>query len=275
MPLLERPDGTRLNYAIDDHTDPWSSPEVVLMLHGIAETGLVFRAWAPHFSRRYRVVRPDLRGFGRSGALGHARLDGAKVWADDMEALVSVLGANRVHVVGAKLGALVALELALRGPAWMRTLTLAGALLSPRKAIGPWIPEWTAQIDREGMPAWARATMPGRMGTSLTAVAFEWWVREMGRASPDSVKTCLAMAAEVDEPEGLEHVAIPTLMVAPAGKAGPDRFGQRQSLEALDRFRRRFPVSELATVDADSYHVAATHPDACADVVRRFVDAAA
>lgn len=273
MPAFERPDGTRVHYEVDDHTDPWSAPDVVLMLHGIAETGLAFRAWAPHFSRRYCVVRPDLRGFGRSGHIGREPLQGVGAFADDMEALVRALGAKRVHVVGAKLGALVAMELARRGPAWLRTLTLAGLLLSPRKAIGPWIPGWIAQIDGEGMLAWARSTMPGRMGASFAPEALEWWNREMSLAAPESVKACLAMVAEFDEPEGIERIAVPTLVMVASGKGEGGRYEQRQSVEAVDRFRRRFPDAELATVDADSYHVAATHPDACAQIARRFIDA--
>lgn len=272
MPAIDVAGGIRLHYEVDDHTDPWASPDAVLLLHGIAETGLAFRAWAPHLSRKYRVVRPDLRGFGRSGGLGRAPLEGVGIWADDMEALVQALGATRVHVVGAKLGALVAMELARRNPAWMKSMVLAGLLMSPKKVIGPWIPAWVEQIDRDGVESWARATMPGRMG-ALEPKAMAWWNLEMGAASAESIKACLRMVAEVDEPEGLERIGIPTLvMVASDGGEGGN-FEQRQSIAAVDRFRRRFPVSELAPVKADSYHVAATHPDACAALARRFFDA--
>jgi len=265
--------GARLHYEVDDHTDPWTSPDVVLLLHGIAETGIALRAWAPHLSRKYRVVRPDLRGFGQSSGLGPDPLRGVGIWADDMEALVHVLGATRVHVVGAKLGALVAMELAMRRPAWMKTLVLAGLLMSPKRVIGPWIPGWISLIEREGVEAWARATMPGRMGAALGAEALQWWNREMGAASAESLKTCLAMVADVDEPEGLEDVTIPTLVMVAAGGDKDGSFEQRQSVDVVDRFRSRFPVSELAPVEADSYHVAATHPDACATIARRFIDA--
>lgn len=273
MPTYAAGAGALLHYELDDHTDPWASPDIVLLLHGIAETGLALRAWAPHLSRRYRVVRPDLRGFGQSSGLGPDPLRGVGVWADDMEALVRVLGATRVHVVGAKLGALVAMELAMRRPAWMKTLVLAGLLMSPKKVIGPWIPGWISLIDSEGVEAWARATMPGRMGAALSTEALQWWNREMGAAPAESLKTCLAMVADVDEPEGLEDVTIPTLVMVAAGGDKDGSFEQRQSVDAVDRFRSRFPVSELAPVEADSYHIAATHPDACATIARRFIDA--
>ena len=55
-----------MHYEVDDFTDPWRRPDTVLMLHGNAESGLAWYAWVPHLARQYRVVRPDMRGFGRS-----------------------------------------------------------------------------------------------------------------------------------------------------------------------------------------------------------------
>jgi pimeloyl-ACP methyl ester carboxylesterase len=65
MPYLDLPD-CRLFYTIDDHTDPWSRAESVLFVHGFTENTEAWRAWVPHFSRRYRVIRFDQRGFGQS-----------------------------------------------------------------------------------------------------------------------------------------------------------------------------------------------------------------
>src|SRR3972149_1565107 len=64
--FLQRPDGCRLFYTVDDYTDAWRPAPTVLFVHGLAESGEAWRAWVPHFARRYRVVRVDLRGFGRS-----------------------------------------------------------------------------------------------------------------------------------------------------------------------------------------------------------------
>ena len=94
----------------------------------------------------------------------------------------------------------------------------------------------------------------------------------MGTAPAASVKACLRMVANAGEPEDAERVRIPVLVMAAAGAARGAAFEQRQSLEAVDRLRARFPAGELATIEATSYHVAATHPDACAQRARRFID---
>ncbi len=273
MPIAEISPGVKLHYESDDYTDPWTRPDCVLMLHGIAESAGAWRMWVPHFARKYRVVRPDLRGFGQSSGLGGQVPKDVGLWADDIDALVNGLGCGRVHVIGAKLGALVGMELARRRVPWMKTMTIAGLLISPKKAIGPWVPEWKKHIDEKGMESWARLTMPGRMGDAISKEANEWWVREMAAAPPESVKACLTMVAEVGEAEDLEKVAVPTLVLVSSGRksAGSD-FEQRQSVDAVDRFRSRIPVSELATIEATSYHVAATHPDACAQRVLRFIE---
>ena len=58
--FLQRPDGCKLFYIIDDFTDAWRPAPTVLFVHGLAESTEAWRAWVPHFARRYRVVRLDL-----------------------------------------------------------------------------------------------------------------------------------------------------------------------------------------------------------------------
>src|SRR6202035_4914133 len=68
MPMSEfRPSpDLQMHYNVDDFTDPWRQPQTILMLHGNAESGLAWYAWVPKLARQYRVVRPDMRGFGQS-----------------------------------------------------------------------------------------------------------------------------------------------------------------------------------------------------------------
>ena len=66
MPTLRLPDGTALFYTVDDFTDPWTKPETILLCHGNNESHRAWYGWVPHLARHYRVVRPDMRGFGDS-----------------------------------------------------------------------------------------------------------------------------------------------------------------------------------------------------------------
>src|SRR6185369_6999841 len=46
--------------------EPWTTPETVVMVHGNSESSRAWTMWVPHLSGRYRVIRPDLPGFGAS-----------------------------------------------------------------------------------------------------------------------------------------------------------------------------------------------------------------
>lgn len=282
----------------DDYTDGWRTPDTVLLLHGIAERAETWRAWAPQLARRYRVLRPDLRGFGRSSALpaGFTIAD----WADDIVQMVATLERTRVHLVATKLGALIAFELAQRQPQWLASMTLAGMLPSPNKALGPWINDWLAMVEGEnsgeirgkangklkgngkdngrdaprGVERWAHETMPGRMGSTLSPAAMQWWTRAMATAPASSVAACFRLLPGIDGPSYPERVQCPTLFIAAGAPVAADKssYDQRPAASDLQRLRERVAGSSWVEVPADSYHIAATHPDDCAREALAFIE---
>ncbi len=52
-------DGVRLNYYIDDYSDPWTKPDTVVMLHPAMGSAKRYYAMVPKLARRYRTVRLD------------------------------------------------------------------------------------------------------------------------------------------------------------------------------------------------------------------------
>ena len=83
MPFIDVKD-CRLFYQIDDFTDAWTSPDTVLFVHGFTECTEAWRAWVPHFSRRFRMVRIDQRGFGQSGAVAKDYKLTTELYIDDL-----------------------------------------------------------------------------------------------------------------------------------------------------------------------------------------------
>jgi pimeloyl-ACP methyl ester carboxylesterase len=55
-----------LFYREDWFGEPWRKPETAILIHGNAESSLVWYAWIPRMGREFRVLRPDLPGLGRS-----------------------------------------------------------------------------------------------------------------------------------------------------------------------------------------------------------------
>jgi 3-oxoadipate enol-lactonase len=264
--------GVEIYCAEDDYTDGWLKPDTVLMIHGIAEYGGIWRGWVPHLARTHRVLRPDLRGFGRSSALPAGDDFTIIDWADDLEALLNALGRDRVHVVATKLGAQVAFELAQRRLPAISSMTLAGMLPSPSAALGPLLDELLTRIERNGVEDWARMTMPGRMGSALSSDAMEWWTMLMATSPATSVLTSMRMLSKLHGPRMPEQIACPTLFISANSKRVPGKYNQQPEMADMERLIARVPGARSCVIEADSFHIAATHPDVCALRTAEFIN---
>ena len=88
--------------------------------------------WAPQLtalSHGFRVVAPDLRGFGRSPVTPH--LVTMREYAADIEELLDGLGIERAAVVGLSMGGLVAMELAAFEPERYWAIALVATTMQP------------------------------------------------------------------------------------------------------------------------------------------------
>jgi pimeloyl-ACP methyl ester carboxylesterase len=81
----------------------------VVLLHGWPDTGAVWRHQIPALvAAGYRVITPDLRGFGRSSKPAHVEDYAAPHLVGDVIGLLDRLGVGRAHVVGHDWGAAIA-----------------------------------------------------------------------------------------------------------------------------------------------------------------------
>src|SRR6202047_612701 len=93
-------DGVRLHYLTAGH-----GPALIL-LHGYAETSLMWRPIMPILAERFTVIAPDLPGIGESDIPADG-LD-MKTAAIRIHALARSLGAEKTEVVGHDIGLMVA-----------------------------------------------------------------------------------------------------------------------------------------------------------------------
>jgi len=124
MPELALDDIT-LHY--QDAGDP-EAPAVVL-LHGFTSD---LRMWTPHvdpLSVDYRVVAPDMRGHGASGAPEAPESYTMEGYAEDLRDLLDHLGVDVCALVGCSFGGMVALQFATTWPE-----RIAGLVLSDTSA---------------------------------------------------------------------------------------------------------------------------------------------
>ena len=264
MPTLRVTPDLEMFYRIDDYTDPWKKPETVLMLHGLAESSAAWFAWVPYLARHFKVVRPDMRGFGQSTPMPADYPWTLNRIVDDFIALMDALDTPRFHVVAAKIGGTVARRLASRFPDRVITLTVAGTPAPYRDTVGARAEAWTAEIQRDGMESWARRTMGGRLGDNFPPEGAEWWVKLMGRTAPSTVVGSILPIPSTDIRSDLPKIECPTLVITTPGSG-------LGSVEETRKWQEQIPNSRLLVLPGNSYHVAASDADRCARETLDFI----
>ncbi len=95
----------------------------VLLLHGWPDSSALWRAQVPALTAAgYRVITPDLRGFGRSGRPGDVASYKLANAVADVAAVLDAVGAPAAHVVAHDWGAAVAWFTAMYLPDRVRSL---------------------------------------------------------------------------------------------------------------------------------------------------------
>lgn len=169
---------------VDLHLEESGSGEPLLLLHGLTGTGADWMHVLDlaALSTRYRVIRPDARGHGRSTSSGDLTF---RRCALDVLALMSALGIERARAIGMSLGAKTLLHVATRAPAALSAMVVVSAtprfpeetraLFRAAAAAPHTAEEWTAMRaqhvhgDAQIAALWQ---LPARLAEDRTDMAF-------------------------------------------------------------------------------------------------------
>ena len=128
-------DGVKLHYMTAGHGAP------LILLHGYAETSLMWKPIIPLLAERFTVIAPDLPGIGDS-AIPADGLD-MKTAAIRIHALARSLGVQKAEVVGHDIGLMVAYAYAAQFPTEVEKLVVMDAFL-------PGVGEWESIYNNPG-----------------------------------------------------------------------------------------------------------------------------
>jgi 3-oxoadipate enol-lactonase len=264
MPTFHISPDLDMHYEVDDFTDPWRGASTVLLLHGNAESGLAWHAWVPKLARSYRVVRPDMRGFGQSSAMPADHPWTLDRLIDDFCLLMDHLAVARFHLIGAKIGGTIARAFAARRPERVVTLTLVGTPPPLRVGAAERVPALIRDFNTHGVEYWARQNMGDRLGSSFPREGVEWWAKYMGRTAVSTQIGFMATIACADIRPDMPKIVCPTLVIT-TEESGLG------SVEETRAWQEQIAVSELLVLPGNSYHVAVTHADAAAEAALDFI----
>jgi pimeloyl-ACP methyl ester carboxylesterase len=238
---------------------PWTSAEAVVMVHGNSESSRAWTCWVPHLAVKYRVIRPDLPGFGASTAPPRYGWSAGEL-AADIGYFLDALKIERCHLIGAKYGGSACTLFASEYAHRLYSLALFG---SPFRGSG------TGNADRiraVGVRQWAAETQGARLGSSAPPAQIAWWTDElMGKTNQRAALGAASARINMNLDEILPRITMPTLIVT-TQESG------LQSIEAVERAAKRIADARVIVLPGDSFHIAAVEPDLCAQHALRFID---
>ena len=264
MPMVRIDETLEMYYEDHDFTDPWRSADTVVLHHGNAKNCQLWYAWVPLLSRRYRVVRLDARGFGRSTVPPPGYLWSLRGFADDLKRFLDSLGLDRVHLIGETVGGSISLQFAYQYPDRLKSVT---ACSSPYKFAGvPLYLENRDEVERNGVESWVRRTIGRRLAPGHSDLGHvEWYVQQMSKTAKHVVVETLTYLANQDLSGILPQIRVPTLIMISEGSqsANPDR---------AEEMSRLIPNSRLVVFPGISGYIQHAFPERCEAAWREFVE---
>ena len=266
-------DGERIHYVATGQGEP------VVLIHGWNGSTFSFRYTIPELAQHYRVVAPDLRGFGYSPRPPHGDYSLA-AQAALVGQVMDGLDIGRAAVVGHSMGGGVAMRLALREPERISRLVLVdsvtttehryvsryGWLLRPLVPLGA-----PFTLHRESFRRRALRTAV-HDPAFVTPELLDGYFRPMRMKGHLRALTQQLIDRRNDELLDPERILQPTLIL----------WGEHDRWlppERGDELARRIPNSRLVAVPSAGHMPLEEQPDFCnrvlLDFLRRVADQAA
>ena len=110
------------------HYEVWGRGPAVVLLHGHPMWGerWVARGYVGGLEDRFRLIVPDLLGYGQSDKPYNTSAYGMSNWASDVIAVMDAQGVEHADVWGYSMGTMVAENLAVSAPDRVRSLIFGG-----------------------------------------------------------------------------------------------------------------------------------------------------
>jgi pimeloyl-ACP methyl ester carboxylesterase len=255
--------GTRLWYETAGTGHP-----LVLMHAGICDSRMWDAQWR-ELAQRFRIIRYDVRGFGRSpmpsDPFAHR---------DDLHALLTLLKVERAYLVAASMAGRIAIELTLEHPEMVDAIVLVGSGVGETEPSEALIAGWeqveaavtAGELDRAvelELALWVDG--PGRTPEDVDPAIRER-VREMNRNN-FAVGNDDAEERVLDPParDRLREIRVPALIIA----GDQD---QPHVLASAEHFRSTLPNADVVIMPGTAHLPSMEQPTVFNQLVIRFLE---
>ena len=189
--------------------------EPLIMVHGLGGTSNFYQPQLATLAGRYRVVRPDLPGSGRSPQRDDSAKLSIQSFVDAIVHVAKTLGIDRAHFAAHSLGTIVCFHLAVQHPKLVKSLALLGPLLAPPDSARQGIRDRAAKVRIEGMAAVADTILNAATSsdTRSNRPVVAAMVREiLMRQDPEGYAQTAEALADA-QPANVDPIQCPVLLI--------------------------------------------------------------
>jgi abhydrolase domain-containing protein 6 len=224
----------------------------LLFVHCWGVSSAAFGAFFDRLAEHYRVVAPDLPGFGRSRA--SEGTVSYEAYADVLAGVLADLRIERAHVVGLSMGGGIALSFAARHSQRVRTLVLMAPTGCPDVSLPRLACNRVIELAEQALsPAQAHGKAP--VARSFAANLLR---------HPATLAATLRMLASRSIIEDARRVTAPTLLLWGArDRTIPPRLAPQ--------FIERLPDATLHVMEGSFHEMATPHPEETAGIIHDFI----
>lgn len=138
--------------------------EAIVFVHGLGSTSSVWEAQIRHLSSRFKTIRYDLDGSGRSPPSGELSIQS---WVDDLVHLVEAYEIKTAHFVGHSLGTLILQHFAVQSPDRVASLCLLGTNRSPNEQRRKALADRIEKVSSQGLNSIVDAVIDGTLSPTI------------------------------------------------------------------------------------------------------------
>lgn len=256
-----------------DGGNPQGPP--VLLVHAFPTSHALWEFQLAALGETYRLIRPDLRGFGQSPLT--ISPSSMRDFVDDLTQLLDQLEVSRVNYVGISMGGMIGQAFALAEPQRVQSLSLC----MTTSAIPEQVPdnEDANYFVSKALFQRALATIESNGMEPVVEMCLDRWftpsfrnseaARRVGeivrRTTPSGYRGGVAAMSAFDVTEQLVEINCPTLVL-------PAELDQGTPVSCSEIIAERIPDARLEVITSARHIAVVEQPDACNRVLLSHLD---
>ncbi|KAG9192227.1 hypothetical protein G6011_10961 [Alternaria panax] len=271
LTFIHHTSGQRTRYILDDFADPWKPRETILIQHGFGRHAAFWYHWVPILSRKYCVIRRDLRGHGHSSYPKKTEKYDYTVDTilEEIIDTLDQLSVKKVHFLGESTGGILGEIFAARFPERLLSLTVCSTPthLPPQAlqlfAFGE--KDWPTACRELGSRGWAEALsrIPGTIPVSDPCY-LPWYLEQIAISDGEGLAQYAEFLSTLDARPWLEKINVPTLILSPTQSAAV-------KVEDMEILAKMIKGSMLVLIEGPGHEIYVTQAEQCQEAFLGFL----